>query len=306
LRRQGLSQAVKEHDTAAIFDWLMEALSYQGISDTIAADYIDKHGTVAWADIAAALAQHPSCPKLGGYWLFYDCGYQKASGTCDEPRHLAACPLPPLPLRNGRLNQTAFSLFLFMRDIADGDFVDWIDQQLREANAAGPDRISRLREAIVGPLRNVYGVGDKVLAMVLSSLLMGAGGRRRLWFDVGASFVAVDTLVHNFLHRAGILQRLAADHPYGPKCYQPGGCAAIIQSIAAQIDAREFNATFPAVFPRFVQSAIWAYCAQNGLGVCNGNRIDDKARCDNAHCQLFRSCDRVVLHVESLKISYFQ
>jgi hypothetical protein len=37
-------------------------------------------------------------------------------------------------LRNGRLNQTAYSLFLFIRDIADGDLVGWIDRQLAEPN----------------------------------------------------------------------------------------------------------------------------------------------------------------------------
>ena len=33
--------------------------------------------------------------------------------------------------------------------------------------------------------------------------------------------IAVDTLVHNFLHRTGILRRFRADHAYGLACYQP-------------------------------------------------------------------------------------
>jgi hypothetical protein len=295
LRKQGITRAVKDHDTPAIFDWLLEALSYQGISDDVAADYIDQHGTVHWRDIADALAHKPPCPKLGGYWLFHDCGYQKASHSCAEQRHISACPLPHHPLRNGRLNQTAYSLFLFMRDVADGDIVSWIDQQLRDASDSPADESAGLGEAIVEPLRHVYGVGEKVLAMALSSLLMGARGRRGSWFDVGARLVAIDTLVHNFLHRTGILRRLSAEHAYGLACYRPGGCATITRFIAAQIDAREFNASFPALFPRFVQTAIWAYCASNGLDVCNGNRIDDRQPCANAHCQLFRSCDHVSL-----------
>jgi hypothetical protein len=44
-----------------------------------------------------------------------------------------------------------------------------------------------------------------------------------------------------------------ADHPYESACYRPGGCADIITLVAGQIDAREFNPTFLAVFPRFVQ-----------------------------------------------------
>jgi hypothetical protein len=109
----------------------------------------------------------------------------------------------------------AYSLFLFMRDVADDDFVGWIDRQLGAVDPQSPERLPALREAIIGPLRNVYGVADKVLAMALSSLLLGAGKRRPLWVEVGATFVAVDTLVHNFLHRTGILRRRCADHPYG-------------------------------------------------------------------------------------------
>jgi hypothetical protein len=142
--------------------------------------------------------------------------------------------------------------------------------------------------------------------MALSSLLLGAGKQQPLWVEVGATFVAVDTLVHNFLHRTGILQRLCADHPYGDRCYRPGGCAGILGLLAAQIDAREFNPTFPATFPRFVQSALWRYCAGNGLGVCNGNRIDDDTRCDNGHCQLFRRCDRIALRNQREKITQNQ
>jgi hypothetical protein len=117
--------------------------------------------------------------------------------------------------------------------------------------------------------------------------------------------VAVDTLVHNFLHRTGILRRVGAEHTYGERCYRAGGCADILALLAAGIDARQFNPTFPKAFPRFVQHAIWRYCAGDGFDICNGNRIDDDARCDNRHCQLFRRCDRVALRGESDKLEPF-
>jgi hypothetical protein len=300
--KNSLTAAIERHDTAALFDWLVQALSYQGIADRIAQDYMQRHGKARWARIKTSLALNPSCPKLGGYWRFYDCRYRKASKTCAEPGHIAACPLPRQPLRNGHLNQMAYSLFLFIRDVADDDFVGWIDRQLGAVNPDSPDRLAAGREAIIGPLRNVYGVADKVLAMALSSLLLSAGKRRPLWLEVGATFVAVDTLVHNFLHRTGILQRFCADHPYGDQCYRPSGCAGILGLLAANIDAREFNPAFPPTFPRFVQSAIWRYCAENGLDVCNGNRIDDDTRCANGHCQLFRRCDRIALRSERKKL----
>ena len=119
-----------------------------------------------------------------------------------------------------------------------------------------------MRDALIAPLREIYGVSDKVLTMALSSLLLGAPNRMRLWHEVGASMIAIDTLVHNFLHRTGILHRFGAGHAYGAACYRPGGCAEIIAAVADRIDARAFNPAYPAVFPRFVQQAIWRYCAQ--------------------------------------------
>jgi hypothetical protein len=131
--------------------------------------------------------------------------------------------------------------------------------------------------------------------MALSVLLMAAPKNMRLWAEVGVAMVAIDTLVHNFLVRTGILRRFSADHPYGPACYQADGCADVIHTVAEQIDASQFNPRFPRTFPRFVQHAIWRYCAESGLDVCNGNRINDDVRCDNLYCQVRPVCDRVPL-----------
>ena len=44
LHAEGVRAAIRKRDTAAVFDWLMAALSYQGISDQIAYDYMEQHG----------------------------------------------------------------------------------------------------------------------------------------------------------------------------------------------------------------------------------------------------------------------
>ena len=131
--------------------------------------------------------------------------------------------------------------------------------------------------------------------MALSCILLGAPGNKGLWIEVGGSMIAIDTLVHNFLHRTGILHRFNANHLYGLTCYRPGGCAEIIQAVAERIDSRQFNPSYPRVFPRFVQHAIWRYCSQSGLDVCNGNQIDDRRRCENKKCRARLMCDRVAL-----------
>ena len=107
--------------------------------------------------------------------------------------------------------------------------------------------------------------------------------------------VAIDTLVHNFLHRTGVLHRLKVEHSYGPACYGPGGCAEVVSVLANCIDAGQFNRDYPKAFPRFVQSAIWRYCAQTQLNICNGNQIDDSCSCINEYCRLFARCDKVPL-----------
>jgi hypothetical protein len=297
LRAEGVPSAIRRHDTGTLFDWLMAALSYQGISDRVASGYMERHGRARWHDIEAKLGHGPTCPKLQSYWHYYGCRYDKISRTCSEPDHIDRCPVPSHDLRNGRLNQTAYSLYLFVRDIADGDLVGWIDRQLQDADwPHDADRPARLRAALIEPLREVYGVSDKVLTMTLSCILLTAPRGYEIWRQVGATMIAIDTLVHNFLRRTGILNRFEAEHAYRAACYRSGGCADIITLVAEQIDAREFNPAFLAVFPRFVQHAIWRYCAQLGLDVCNGNRIDDRQSCDNVYCQIRSLCDRITLN----------
>jgi hypothetical protein len=178
----GLHSAIQRSDTPALFDWLASAFSYQGVSNQVAYEYMEQHGYVGWRDLQARLGRQPGCPKLRSYWHFYDCRYNKLSRTCSEPCHVRRCPLPTHDLRNGRLNQTAYSLFLFIRDIADGDLVGWIDNQLLMADQDGrADRLASMRAAVIGPMREIYGVSDKVLAMALSSILIAAPTTWRRW-----------------------------------------------------------------------------------------------------------------------------
>jgi hypothetical protein len=292
-KRIGLAAAIEASNTPRIFDWALENFSYQGISDQVARNYMAKNGKATWRSIKAGLNGAPGCPKLRSYWQFDRCRFDKGSFSCSEPEHIESCPLPGHRLRNGRLNQTAYSFFLFVRDIARGDFVGWIDQQL--ASATDP---TTSQNALVGPLRHVYGVSDKILTMTLSTLLMAVPETKPGWFEVGKGMVAVDTLVHSFMHRTGVLADFGAPHAYGLGCYAPGGCADIIRSISAEIDASAFNRRFPRIFPRFVQHAIWRYCAGDGLNICNGNQIDDRNPCEMSFCQLFKICRKTPLKLQ--------
>ena len=57
LRAEGIPAAIRRHDTATLFDWLVASLSYQGISDQVATEYMERHGSATWADINQQTAQ---------------------------------------------------------------------------------------------------------------------------------------------------------------------------------------------------------------------------------------------------------
>jgi hypothetical protein len=288
----GLRRILTRRDNVQLFDWLVEAFSHQGVSDQLADGYMQRNGRLTWAGVSVGITTDIICPKLNSFWQFEGCRYSKSTGLCAEPEFRPTCALPNAVLRNGRLNQLGYSLFLFIRDVADGDLISWIDHRIRQEMSRTDDLTAIGRAAIIEPLRNIYGVADKVLMMAFASLLMSAPGKYPGWFEVGAAMIAVDTLVHGFLARTGTLKQLGREHPYGPACYQKRGCADVIRAIAGHIDCRKYNPAFPVNFPRFVQHAIWHYCAQSGADICNGNRIDDRQRCHNKACHIYSICSR--------------
>src|SRR5580693_3632325 len=50
-----LRKAIRSRNTAALFDHLVAALSYQGISDEVAKNFMDRHGLASWHVIESAL-----------------------------------------------------------------------------------------------------------------------------------------------------------------------------------------------------------------------------------------------------------
>src|ERR1700730_17738252 len=48
LQADQVRAAIRSCDTGPVFDWLMSALSYQGISDQVAFGYMERHGRATW------------------------------------------------------------------------------------------------------------------------------------------------------------------------------------------------------------------------------------------------------------------
>src|SRR5258706_12462955 len=71
-RADKVRAAIRNRDTGPVFDWLMAALSYQGISDQVAYDYMEKHGRARSRQIKHGLDRGASCPKLNSSRHFRD------------------------------------------------------------------------------------------------------------------------------------------------------------------------------------------------------------------------------------------
>ena len=85
----------QDHDTAAIFDWLMRMLSFQGISDAVAEGYMDRHGNVTWAEIEASPRHQPRVRQAAGVLGVYRLPVPQ--GCADLRRAGPIRRLPPAP-----------------------------------------------------------------------------------------------------------------------------------------------------------------------------------------------------------------
>jgi hypothetical protein len=297
----GIAAAVARNDDEPILNWLLEIMNYQGIADQVARRYLGEHDRPTQEQLRAGL-ERASCPKLTSYWHFEHCQYHKGSHTCAEPEHMRGCPLPRYDLRNGRLNQTAHALSLFQRDVA-GNLISFLDEQLSTAvhgRRGGVARATALRDALFEAFGSVHGLSGKMVSMALADMLIGAGQGRPLWEEAGKAMVAVDTLVHNWLARTGVIARWGVAHTFGAKCYAYGGCQGVLDAISLQLDARKYGEGFPRWFPRFVQRSIWTFCAADGLDICNGNQVDDRRGCGNTACPLWEACDRQLINATAM------
>jgi hypothetical protein len=291
-QNNGVADAIRDRRVGPIYEWLVQLFGYQGVTDHVARQTWATSGGVSHGAVARSLAA-ASCPKLRAYWTFEGCGHRKGRWECGEPDHRIECPLPRLAMRNGRLNQSAYGLALFLRDLTDDDLVGWIDYRL--AIAPRPWTTAVLEAAVVQPLCGVFGVSNKVVSMAMADLLLGGDPSRAAWVEAGGQLIVIDTLVHNWLHRTGILASDEAEHSYGSGCYGPGGCSDIVRRAASRIDARRWCADYPQTFPRLVQHALWRFCAASELNVCNAVRIDDRAPCGNTGCIVHDCCARLPL-----------
>jgi hypothetical protein len=271
-----------QHKPIQLYQYLVESFLLSGGGDQSNRGYYAKQTHKPTYNRVKRALEAAQCPKLATFETFKGCSYRKTSTKCSDPAFLSSCPLPTFDMKRGNLNQMAFSLFFFLRDVCRRDFYTFAKQHFGEGQPAAPT-VNDLINGFIGKVISIANVGPKLAHMALAWLFLTAypGWDYR---HVGERMIAVDSLVHNFLHRTGILDSYLLDHPYGPRCHSQTGCLGVIQDLANRIDCREFNPALPAHFPRFIQYHIWAYCAKNGENICNLNKC--KAGKPNPACVL--------------------
>lgn len=299
-----LLDCIENNNTAKIFNHFMKAVSYQGMRDKSAETYINEHGLITYEQIKKDLENNNSkCSKLKDFNSFnYNCGYEKNKKTCKNKAFFDQCSLPKHDLRNGRLNQTAYSFFLFIRDVCGNSIVDYIDRIIND-NTSKDD--SQIRDIFIRNFAQIYGIKEKVVSMILADLFLSSNNPK--WKRIGANFVAIDSLVHNFFLRTGILDYYDGqkNHRNGSECYEDNNCRRIIEilakklaeakELAKDIDASRFSPNSPEYSPRFIQHSIWNFCATSRLNICNNDKIKYGSPCKNDECSFYKHCAKIPL-----------
>jgi len=85
IHRAGIDRAIARRDTAVIFDWLLTAFSYQGVSDQVARTYMRRNGGQRGQGLSAAFEAAPACARLRSYCTMRAADTTKAVSAVQIP-----------------------------------------------------------------------------------------------------------------------------------------------------------------------------------------------------------------------------
>jgi hypothetical protein len=280
---------ILKSENAGLFEYLTGSFVYVGGSDRV--------NLKLWKAVKPRPTFHrikdqlkrARCPRLGTFDDFHGCGYSKYLRTCGEPEYFPECPLPKYFMRFGRINQMVFSVYLFLRDRCRNDFPGFV-----KSFFGSPKQLARLSEEdlrdklklFVKEMTRLHMVGPKLVNMAVADVFC-VTAKDWNYLRVFHRMVAVDTLIHEFLHRSGTLKAFGKEHNYGAACHKEHGCLGVIEEVARQIDCSRYNEEYPAYFPKLVQSCLWRFCTEScNLNACRRNAV-------NVECEFRDWCDRL-------------
>jgi hypothetical protein len=198
-----------QHKSIKLYQYLLEAFLLSGGGDQSNYSYYAKQRVKPTFNRVKHAVKAAQCPRLVTFETFKGCRYRKTTNKCNEPAFLGACPLPAFDMKRGSLNHMAFSLYLFLRDICRRDFYAHVTEHFGQGHLADGS-INELLQGFIEKVTSIANVGPKLAHMALSGLFLT---RYPSWdyHRVGLHMIAVDSLVHNFLHRTGMARRIPGD-----------------------------------------------------------------------------------------------
>jgi hypothetical protein len=125
------------HKSIRLYQYLVEAFILSGGGDQSNQGYYAKQKYKPTFNRVKRALKAAHCPKLAGFEAFQGCGYRKTTRKCNDPAFLRSCPLPSFDMKRGALNQMAFSLYFFLRDVAVRDFYTYVTEHFGGHQQAG-------------------------------------------------------------------------------------------------------------------------------------------------------------------------
>ncbi len=114
------------HKSIKLYQYFLESFLLSGGGDQSNQNYYNNQKYKPTFNRVKRALQAAQCPKLTSFEAFKGCGYRKTTNNCTEPAFRGSCPLPRFDMKRGALNQMAFSLYFFRRDVCRRDFYTFV------------------------------------------------------------------------------------------------------------------------------------------------------------------------------------
>jgi len=290
IQKTGIDEEkIREGDSKEIFKSLILYGQFQGIADKNAFSYLERHSSIneiADFDTLKEGVKDSPCPALKSFSAFRNCDYKKSEHNCRYGREFG-CILKELDCRKGSINIMIGSAFLFLKEYYQESMVNFIKEGAKHEDK----KFFYTRE-----LLKIRNIGPQTASLFLTDLFNPFFFGYKVKGIDHNDFIVIDTLVHNFFHRTGILKALGREHNYNSEfCHTEEYCKGIILEIAQKVDIRDLleDDNFQAFEPRLIQLCIWLQCADEGRK-CGGGVCNEKGPfCNDCNVELM--CDKLMI-----------
>ena len=149
-----------QHKSIMLYQYFLEAFLHSGGGDRSNQNYYHNQKYKPSFNRIKNAVKTAQCPKLASFETFKGCGYRKMTNNCSEPAFVKSCPLPRFDMKRGPLNEMAFSLYFFLRDVCRGNFYAYVRGHFGEGQLAD-EAVSELLQSFIEKITTIANVSPK-------------------------------------------------------------------------------------------------------------------------------------------------